>query len=74
MTCASSSRAPASIAAPARLLGVLRGFAHHLGLPARALRWDGVKPATGIQAAARQYLKLDTAWKAEVVSDKAPAQ
>ncbi|MNF00326.1 hypothetical protein D3C80_1991380 [compost metagenome] len=27
-----------------------------------------------IQAAARQYLKLDTAWKAEVVSDKAPAQ
>ena len=27
-----------------------------------------------IQAAARQYLKPDTAWKAEVVSDKAPAQ
>ncbi|PWB35886.1 alpha/beta hydrolase [Pseudomonas sp. SDI] len=25
-----------SIAAPARLIGVLRGFAHHLGLPARA--------------------------------------
>ena len=27
-----------------------------------------------IQAAARQYLKPDTAWKAEVVSDKATAQ
>ena len=27
-----------------------------------------------IQAAARQYLKADTAWKAEVVSDKAPVQ
>lgn len=27
-----------------------------------------------IQAAARQYLTADTAWKAEVVSDKAPAQ
>lgn len=27
-----------------------------------------------IQAAARQYLKPDTAWKAEVVSDKAPAR
>jgi zinc protease len=27
-----------------------------------------------IQAAARQYLKPNTAWKAEVVSDKAPAQ
>ena len=27
-----------------------------------------------IQAAARQYLTANTAWKAEVVSDKAPAQ
>ena len=27
-----------------------------------------------IQAAARQYLKPDTAWKAEVLSDKTPAQ
>lgn len=28
--------------------------AARLGLPGRALRWDGEKPATGIQAAARQ--------------------
>ena len=30
--------------------------------------------AADIQAAARQYLKPNTAWKAEVLSDKAPAQ
>ena len=30
--------------------------------------------AADIQAAARQYLTANTAWKAEVVSDKAPAQ
>ena len=30
--------------------------------------------AADIQAAARQYLKADTAWKAEVVSDKAATQ
>jgi tRNA(Ile)-lysidine synthase len=29
------------------------GAAHGLGLKARALKWHGVKPATGIQAAAR---------------------
>jgi tRNA(Ile)-lysidine synthase len=44
--------------------------AHRLGLPARGLRWDGPKPASGLQAAARatRYRLLAAAMSADGLS------
>jgi tRNA(Ile)-lysidine synthase len=44
--------------------------ATRLGLAARVLRWDGIKPATGVQAAARQarYRLIGTAMRADGIN------